>query len=163
LLQLNSVYLYICTKWTHSIEEGINFLINFDSSLWNVKEKAPYEAKAAKRKAEYEKLIKAYEKKQVRNLCQLFCCVWHLWLSCVYILYFLWCCQASSADDDESDKSKSEVNDEDDASGEVVFFPHSMLIKLLRIYSLCFLEYWVNIMYNCCVWSCFSFKSLVLE
>uniref|UniRef100_I1J7B1 HMG box domain-containing protein n=1 Tax=Glycine max TaxID=3847 RepID=I1J7B1_SOYBN len=51
--------------------------------------KAPYEAKAAKRKAEYEKLIKAYEKKQ-----------------------------ASSADDDESDKSKSEVNDEDDASGE---------------------------------------------
>ncbi|NP_001235556.1 High mobility group B protein 1-like [Glycine max] len=52
-------------------------------------EKAPYEAKAAKRKAEYEKLIKAYEKKQ-----------------------------ASSADDDESDKSKSEVNDEDDASGE---------------------------------------------
>ena len=52
-------------------------------------EKAPYEAKAAKRKAEYEKLIKAYDKKQ-----------------------------ASSADDEESDKSKSEVNDEDDASGE---------------------------------------------
>ncbi|BAT97367.1 high mobility group B protein 1 [Vigna umbellata] len=48
-------------------------------------EKAPYEAKAAKRKAEYEKLMKAYDKKQ-----------------------------ASSADDDESDKSKSEVNDEDD-------------------------------------------------
>ncbi|XP_020229132.1 high mobility group B protein 1 isoform X1 [Cajanus cajan] len=53
-------------------------------------EKAPYEAKAAKRKVEYEKLMKAYDKKQ-----------------------------ASSADDDESDKSKSEVNDEDDdASGE---------------------------------------------
>ncbi|KAK7382428.1 hypothetical protein VNO80_01279 [Phaseolus coccineus] len=48
-------------------------------------EKAPYEAKAAKRKVEYEKLMKAYDKKQ-----------------------------ASSADDDESDKSKSEVNDEDD-------------------------------------------------
>ncbi|KAL2337762.1 hypothetical protein Fmac_012208 [Flemingia macrophylla] len=52
-------------------------------------EKAPYEAKAAKRKVEYEKLMKAYEKKQ-----------------------------ANSADDDESDKSKSEVNDEDDASEE---------------------------------------------
>ncbi|KAK7286905.1 hypothetical protein RJT34_22251 [Clitoria ternatea] len=52
-------------------------------------EKAPYEAKAAKRKAEYEKLMNAYNKKQ-----------------------------ASSADD-ESDKSKSEINDEDDeASGE---------------------------------------------
>ncbi|KAK7256899.1 hypothetical protein RIF29_30465 [Crotalaria pallida] len=50
-------------------------------------EKAPYEAKAAKRKAEYEKLINAYNKKQ-----------------------------ASSADDgdDESDKSKSEVNDDED-------------------------------------------------
>ncbi|TKY63490.1 High mobility group B protein 1 [Spatholobus suberectus] len=53
-------------------------------------EKAPYEAKAAKRKAEYEKIMNAYNKKQAR-----------------------------SADDDESDKSKSEVNDEDDeASGE---------------------------------------------
>lgn len=29
------------------------------------KEKAPYEAKAAKRKAEYEKQMKAYNKKQV--------------------------------------------------------------------------------------------------
>jgi len=35
----------------------------------NEKEKAPYEAKAAKRKAEYEKLMKAYDKKQVSNLC----------------------------------------------------------------------------------------------
>ncbi|XP_027334600.1 high mobility group B protein 1 [Abrus precatorius] len=52
-------------------------------------EKAPYEAKAAKRKAEYEKLMNAYNKKQ------------------------------GSSADDESDKSKSEVNDEDDeASGE---------------------------------------------
>ena len=55
-------------------------------------EKAPYEAKAAKRKAEYEKQIKAYNKKL-----------------------------ESTADDgdEESDRSKSEVNDEDDeASGE---------------------------------------------
>ncbi|KAK7349843.1 hypothetical protein VNO77_07597 [Canavalia gladiata] len=52
-------------------------------------EKAPYEAKAAKRKADYEKLMNAYNKKQ------------------------------GSSADDESDKSKSEVNDEDDeASGE---------------------------------------------
>ncbi|KAK9127979.1 hypothetical protein Syun_016776 [Stephania yunnanensis] len=55
-------------------------------------EKAPYEAKAAKRKAEYEKLMNAYNKKQ-----------------------------ESTADDDEdegSDRSKSEVNDEDEDSEE---------------------------------------------
>ncbi|XP_021969176.1 high mobility group B protein 1 [Helianthus annuus] len=48
-------------------------------------EKAPYEAKAAKRKTEYEKLMKAYNKKQ-----------------------------ESEADDveEESDKSKSEVDEE---------------------------------------------------
>ncbi|XP_026656813.1 high mobility group B protein 1 isoform X2 [Phoenix dactylifera] len=57
-------------------------------------EKAPYEAKAAKRKSEYEKQMSAYNKKQ-----------------------------ESVADDgdDESDRSKSEVNDEDEEeSGEVV-------------------------------------------
>ncbi|PQM37909.1 high mobility group B protein 1-like isoform X1 [Prunus yedoensis var. nudiflora] len=55
-------------------------------------EKAPYEAKAAKRKAEYEKQMKAYNKKQ-----------------------------ESGADDgdEESERSRSEVNDEEDeASGE---------------------------------------------
>ncbi|CAL5192289.1 unnamed protein product [Lathyrus oleraceus] len=54
-------------------------------------EKAPYEAKAAKRKVEYEKLMNAYNNKA-----------------------------ASSVEDDEeeSDKSKSEVNNEDEASGE---------------------------------------------
>ncbi|XP_026656814.1 high mobility group B protein 1 isoform X3 [Phoenix dactylifera] len=55
-------------------------------------EKAPYEAKAAKRKSEYEKQMSAYNKKQ-----------------------------ESVADDgdDESDRSKSEVNDEDEEeSGE---------------------------------------------
>ncbi|XP_023518849.1 high mobility group B protein 1-like [Cucurbita pepo subsp. pepo] len=51
-------------------------------------ERAPYEAKAAKRKAEYEKLMKAYDKK------------------------------ASAAEDEESERSKSEVNDEDEASEE---------------------------------------------
>lgn len=52
-------------------------------------EKAPFEAKAAKRKTEYEKLMTAYNKKQ-----------------------------ESVADDDdneeESDRSKSELNDDDD-------------------------------------------------
>ncbi|KAJ9694968.1 hypothetical protein PVL29_010450 [Vitis rotundifolia] len=50
-------------------------------------EKAPYEAKAAKKKAEYEKIMNAYNKKQ-----------------------------ESTADDgdEESDRSKSEVNDQDD-------------------------------------------------
>ncbi|KAI0512206.1 hypothetical protein KFK09_012844 [Dendrobium nobile] len=55
-------------------------------------EKAPYEAKAAKRKNEYEKLISAYNKKQESNV---------------------------DDGDEESDRSKSEVNDEDDEeSGE---------------------------------------------
>ncbi|PSS34659.1 High mobility group B protein [Actinidia chinensis var. chinensis] len=54
-------------------------------------EKAPYEAKAAKKKSEYEKLMNAYNKKQ------------------------------ESMDDDgdeESERSKSEVNDEDDEGSE---------------------------------------------
>ncbi|KAJ6822345.1 HMG1/2-like protein [Iris pallida] len=55
-------------------------------------EKAPYEAKAAKRKSEYEKQMSAYNKKQ-----------------------------ESTADDgdEESDRSKSEISDEEDGeSGE---------------------------------------------
>lgn len=54
-------------------------------------EKAPYEAKAAKRKSEYEKLMAAYNKKQV------------------------------SSDDEEeaeSESSKSQVNDKDDEESE---------------------------------------------
>eukprot|EP01018_Ginkgo_biloba_P016341 Gb_05796 [translate_table: standard] len=53
-------------------------------------EKAPYVAKAAKRKTEYEKNMAAYNNK------------------------------SSNADDvaEESDKSKSEINDEEDESGE---------------------------------------------
>ncbi|KAI9070696.1 hypothetical protein K1719_047342 [Acacia pycnantha] len=50
-------------------------------------EKAPYVAKAEKRKAEYEKNMKAYNKKQAEG--------------------------ANAADDEESDKSMSEVNDEE--------------------------------------------------
>ncbi|XP_043709442.1 HMG1/2-like protein [Telopea speciosissima] len=53
-------------------------------------EKAPYVAKAEKRKVEYNKSMQAYNKKQAEG--------------------------ANAADDDEesSDKSKSEVNDDDD-------------------------------------------------
>ncbi|KAF2288535.1 hypothetical protein GH714_008257 [Hevea brasiliensis] len=61
-------------------------------------EKAPYEAKAAKKKDEYGKLMNAYNKKQ-----------------------------ESTADDAnaESDRSKSEVNDEDDeATGELSRFKY---------------------------------------
>ncbi|KAK6943514.1 High mobility group box domain [Dillenia turbinata] len=55
-------------------------------------EKAPYEAKAAKKKSEYEKLMNAYKKKQG---------------------------SARDNGDEESDRSKSEVNDdEDDESAE---------------------------------------------
>ncbi|KAH6837190.1 high mobility group B1 [Perilla frutescens var. hirtella] len=54
-------------------------------------EKAPYEAKAAKRKAEYEKLMNAYNKKQAK--------------------------QESSGDegDDASEKSASEVHDDEES------------------------------------------------
>ncbi|CAI9097311.1 OLC1v1033705C4 [Oldenlandia corymbosa var. corymbosa] len=51
-------------------------------------EKAPYEAKAAKRKAEYEKLINAYNKKQ------------------------------DNSADDESEKSNSEIHDDEEGGGE---------------------------------------------
>ncbi|MFS7904555.1 putative chromatin remodeling & transcriptional activation HMG family [Helianthus anomalus] len=63
-------------------------------------EKAPYEAKAAKRKTEYEKLMKAYNKKQ-----------------------------ESEEDDveEESDKSKSEVDEE---SGQVVYFTFSYFLRI---------------------------------
>ncbi|ERN09781.1 hypothetical protein AMTRI_Chr08g201910 [Amborella trichopoda] len=50
-------------------------------------EKAPFEAKAAKRKSDYEKLMSAYNKKQE---------------------------SAAEDDGDESDRSKSEVNDDED-------------------------------------------------
>ncbi|KAK3445066.1 hypothetical protein EUGRSUZ_A00506 [Eucalyptus grandis] len=53
-------------------------------------EKAPYEAKAAKKKTEYEKLMNAYNKKQ----------------------------SVDEDGDEESERSKSEVNDEDEASAE---------------------------------------------
>nr|XP_043637302.1 high mobility group B protein 1 [Erigeron canadensis]XP_043637303.1 high mobility group B protein 1 [Erigeron canadensis] len=52
-------------------------------------EKAPYEAKAAKRKSDYEKVMSAYNKKQ----------------------------ESMAEDDDESDKSKSEVDEESGQDG----------------------------------------------
>ncbi|KAF7829475.1 HMG1/2-like protein [Senna tora] len=55
-------------------------------------EKAPYAAKAEKRKAEYEKNMKAYNKRQAEG--------------------------PEAADEEESDKSMSEVNDEDDGDEE---------------------------------------------
>ncbi|CAN6463885.1 unnamed protein product [Victoria cruziana] len=54
-------------------------------------DKAPYAAKSAKRKAEYEKSMVAYNKKQAAG---------------------------SDNDEEESDKSKSEVNDEEEESNE---------------------------------------------
>ncbi|KAK6939088.1 High mobility group box domain [Dillenia turbinata] len=50
-------------------------------------EKAPYVAKAEKRKQDYEKQMKAYNKRQA---------------------------EGPTADEEDSDKSRSEVNDEDD-------------------------------------------------
>ncbi|GFY82359.1 high mobility group B1 [Actinidia rufa] len=66
-------------------------------------EKAPYEAKAAKKKSEYEKLMNAYNKKQ------------------------------ESMDDDgdeESERSKSEVNDEDDEGSEQVISSSSISVAI---------------------------------
>ncbi|XP_068669323.1 high mobility group B protein 1-like isoform X1 [Aristolochia californica] len=54
-------------------------------------EKAPYEAKAAKKKAEYEKIISAYNKKQE---------------------------SAADDGDEESDRSKSEIHDDDEEESE---------------------------------------------
>lgn len=51
------------------------FCYLFNSSILNGKEKAPYEAKAAKRKADYEKLMNAYNRKKVDTSCFLFCCL----------------------------------------------------------------------------------------
>ncbi|KAF6153590.1 hypothetical protein GIB67_027457 [Kingdonia uniflora] len=51
-------------------------------------EKAPYEAKAAKKKTEYEKVMAAYNKKQ------------------------------ESMDDEDSDRSKSDIQDDDEETGE---------------------------------------------
>ncbi|KAF9620461.1 hypothetical protein IFM89_012638 [Coptis chinensis] len=58
-------------------------------------EKAPYEAKAAKRKSEYEKLMASYNKKQE---------------------------SVDEEVDEESDRSKSEVSGEDDDKSEEVSF-----------------------------------------
>lgn len=55
-------------------------------------EKAPFAAKAEKRKDEYNKKMNAYNKKSAEG--------------------------TNGADDEESDKSKSEVNDEDDEDGD---------------------------------------------
>ncbi|KAK3410570.1 hypothetical protein EUGRSUZ_J02535 [Eucalyptus grandis] len=54
--------------------------------------KAPFAAKAEKRKDEYNKKMNAYNKKSAEG--------------------------TNGADDEESDKSKSEVNDEDDEDGD---------------------------------------------
>ncbi|CAN1853674.1 High mobility group B protein 1 [Linum perenne] len=56
-------------------------------------EKAPYEAKAGKKKDEYGKLMNAYNNKQVRNTPE---------------------SGDGHGDEEDSDKSKSEVNDDDD-------------------------------------------------
>ncbi|XP_030536045.1 HMG1/2-like protein [Rhodamnia argentea] len=55
-------------------------------------EKAPFAAKAEKRKDEYNKKMQAYNKRSAEG--------------------------TNAADDEESDKSKSEVNDEDDEDGD---------------------------------------------
>jgi hypothetical protein len=47
-----------------------SYLFLYWTGIWQ--EKAPYEAKAAKRKSDYEKLMTAYNKKQVKYFCIVF-------------------------------------------------------------------------------------------
>lgn len=93
-------------------------------------EKAPYVAKAEKRKVEYEKNMKAYNKRQVIqfsiNEHNVFVWVANNWL--------IFQAEGPKDEDVESDKSVSEVNDEDDdeeGSGDVS----------------------CNISDNCCCWN----------
>nr|KYP47789.1 HMG1/2-like protein [Cajanus cajan] len=83
-------------------------------------EKAPYVAKSEKRKVEYEKSMRAYNKKQAEG--------------------------PTGGDEEESEKSVSEVNDEDDdeeGSGEV--YLNALSIFLCRIYHIC------SVFISCCV------------
>lgn len=84
-----------------------------DFHLFFFKEKAPYEEKAAKRKAEYEKQMDAYNKNMVSFLPDLIYIQTLTWLTLISLQY------GQEEGSDESEKSRSEVNDEDEASGEV--------------------------------------------
>lgn len=83
-----------------------------------IQEKAPYVAKAEQRKVDYEKNMKAYNKKQVILKCLLQ--IGLLFESMINHLIFFVCLfvdvqEEGPKEDEESDKSVSEVNDEDDA------------------------------------------------
>ena len=86
-------------------------------------EKAPYEAKAAQRKLDYEKVMKAYNKKQVNLLVILLVESNVSYFVAFFSLLTQSLTQESVVDDEdeESDKSNSVVNDEDDEeTGEVI-------------------------------------------
>ena len=84
----------------------------------NFQEKAPYEAKAAKRKAEYEKLMTAYLKKQV-NASLLYAPTLNLivrmlaWSVSQSPVSFDLKESSSDEDDEGSEKSASEVHDDE--------------------------------------------------
>lgn len=91
-----------------------------------IQEKAPYVSKAEKRKIEYEKKLKAYNKGQVIELkhCFFFLVTFLIASHFVHIFFCLYKYQAEGPkEEEESEKSVSEVNDEDeedeDGSGEV--------------------------------------------
>lgn len=98
-----------------------------------LKEKAPYEAESAKAKTEYEKQMKIYDKKQVGisisnllmrgRMCWLVICSLRLLLTSFFFSSFYSLQSAPDDGDEESERSRSEVHDEDDeASGEVVLY-----------------------------------------
>lgn len=85
-----------------------------------LQEKAPFEAKAAKRKLDYEKLMTAYNKKQVGLNPFFFFFIGLDLFHSVFLSTSHWTWihldQESTEDEDEeeSEKSKSEVHDDDD-------------------------------------------------
>lgn len=104
-------------------------------------EKAPYEAKAAKRKSEYEKLMTAYNKKQVNFWLIIFLII--KWWNVVFSLLTPLCLTQESTDDDEdddeeeqSDRSKSELNDQDKESVEVILSSASDVLDCLLFWIL---------------------------
>lgn len=94
------------------------------------KEKAQYEAKAAKRKTDYEKQMKAYNKKQVdipdlSNHMKSF----RISLSFIFIFvdFFLFWQESTEDDgDEESNRSKSEVSDDEEVELFFILFLLSM-------------------------------------
>lgn len=87
-------------------------------------EKAPYIAKAESKKTEYVKTMQQYNMKLVWKLFFVsWLCIFVFYECCQIIPCFLKANGTKTTGDDDSDKSKSEVNDEEEAGTEEVINP----------------------------------------